>query len=138
MTGELAPLNDFESKPAGAWREEVSVKDVLASRAAELALPSAAAVHEDWSGFQPLLFSRDEVPMLAYFSAKERVADYAEMTPYCLTIKGRELLRRMPAGHGLVVNPGQRIGFDVSPEDIAQIRRRPRPTRTVARSCPMA
>ncbi|SEL94018.1 SseB protein N-terminal domain-containing protein [Roseateles sp. YR242] len=122
MTDEFAPLNDFESRLARAQRGEFAVKDVLASlAAAELALPSAAPVQEDWSGFQPLLFSKDGVPMLACFSAKERVTDYAAMTPYCLAIKGRELLRRMPAGHGLVVNPGQRVGFDISPEGIAQI-----------------
>lgn len=123
MNDDFSPLNDFESKLAKAQHGEVAVKELLASLAsAELALPSAAAVQEDWTGFQPLLFSKDGVPMLACFSAKERLADYAEMTPYCLVIKGRELLLRMPAGHGLVVNPGQRIGFDVSPEGIAQIK----------------
>ncbi len=123
MTGEFAPLNDFESRLARAQRGEIPVKDVLTSLvAADIALPSAAPIGEGWTGFQPLLFSKDGVPMLACFSAKERMTDYADMTPYCLVVKGRELLRRIPPGHGLVVNPGQPVGFDVPPAGIAKIK----------------
>lgn len=122
MSHDFSPLNDFEAKLVEAQRGEVTVAEVLASLAsAELALPSAGAVQEDWSGFQPLLFSKNGVPMLACFSAKERLADYVDMAPFCLVLRGRELLRRIPAGHGLVVNPGQRVGFDVMPEGIARI-----------------
>lgn len=122
MSDVLSPLNEFESRGAQAQRGELAIKEVLASLAsAELASPSATAVQEDWSGFQPLLFSKSGVSMLACFSAKERLADYVDMAPYCLVIKGAELLRRIPAGHGLVVNPGQPVGFDVSPEGIAQM-----------------
>jgi hypothetical protein len=122
MSHDFSPLNDFEFKLVQAQRGEIGVSDVLASLAsAELALPSAGDVQEDWAGFQPLLFSKNGVPMLACFSAKERLADYADMAPFCLLLKGRELLRRIPAGHGLVVNPGQGVGFDVPPEGIVRI-----------------
>jgi hypothetical protein len=122
MNDDFSPLNDFESKLAQAQRGEVAVSELMASLvAAELALPSASEVQEDWSGFRPLLFSKHGVPMLACFSAKERLADYSAMAPYCLVIEGRELLCRIPPRHGLVINPGQRVGFDVSPDGIAQI-----------------
>lgn len=122
MSPEFSPLNVFEAKLVQAQRGELATAELMASLiSAELALPSGGAVAEDWSGFQPLLFSKNGVPMLACFSAKERLADYADMAPYCLVLKGQELLRRIPAGHGLVINPGQRVGFDISPEGIAQI-----------------
>jgi len=122
MSNSFSPLNDFESKLVQAQEGEVTVPELMASlAAADLALPSANVVEQDWSGFQPLLFTKNSTPMIACFSAKERMVDYADMVPYCLVIKGRELLRRMPPGHGLVINPGQRFGFDVSPDGIAQI-----------------
>jgi hypothetical protein len=122
MNDSFSPLNDFESKLIQAQRGEVPVSEFMASLvSADLALPSASEVQQDWSGFQPLLFSKDGVPMLACFSAKERLTAYADMTPYCLLVKGGQLLRRMPQGHGLVINPGQSIGFDISPEGIAKI-----------------
>lgn len=122
MSKDFSPLNDFEIKLTKAQRGEVSVSELLKSLiAADLALPSASAVQEDWAGFEPLLFNKNNVSMLACFSAKERLADYSNITPYCLAIKGKELLRRLPAGYGLVINPGHRVGFDISPEGIAKI-----------------
>jgi hypothetical protein len=123
VNNDFSWLNDFEFKLTQAQRGEIAVGEVLINLvSAQLALPSAAAIQEDWDGFQPLLFFKNGVPMLACFSAKERLAEYSEMTPYCLLIKGSELIRRIPAGYGLVVNPGQRIGFDVSPDGIDQIK----------------
>jgi hypothetical protein len=90
---------------------------------AELAIPSAADVLEDGSGFQPLLFKKEAVQMLACFTDRSRIGEYAEIAPYCLTMKGRELLERIPQGFGVVVNPGWSVGFDISPEGIERVLR---------------
>jgi hypothetical protein len=87
----------------------------------DIAVPSAAEVMEDGSGFEPLLFPKEQVQMLACFTDKTRIGDFTSLTPYCLMMKGRELLLRIPSGYGLVVNPGTEIGFDISPDGIAKI-----------------
>ena len=84
-------------------------------------MPSAAEVMKDGSGFESLLFTKEQVRMLACFTDKARIGEFTSLTPYCLVMKGRELLRRIPLGYGLVVNPGTKEGFDISPEGIAKI-----------------
>lgn len=88
---------------------------------AELALPSGSPVKPLGQGFQPLLFNKHDVPMLACFSDKALIGEFIDMAPYCLTMKGEKLLRWLPSGHGLVINPGQEACFDISPEGIANI-----------------
>jgi len=87
----------------------------------EISVPSAAEVMADGGGFQPLLFKKNGAQMVACFTAMARIGSFADQTPYSLTIKGSELLRRIPAGYGLVVNPGQEVGFDVSPDGLKRI-----------------
>jgi hypothetical protein len=116
------PLNDLEIALVEARGGRLPVQKLLhLMAAADLAVPSAGAVGADGSGFRPLLFPKERVQMLAVFTDKSRVGEYAEMTPYVLQMKGRDLLRRMPPDHGIVVNPGSAVGFDISPEGIAKL-----------------
>jgi hypothetical protein len=116
------PLNDFEKALVEARSGRLPVQKLLHMMAdADLAVPSAGEVQADGSGFQPLLFPKEQVQMLACFTDKSRIGEYAEMAPYFLLMKGRDLLRRMPPDHGIVVNPGSTVGFDMSPEGIAKI-----------------
>jgi hypothetical protein len=117
----FTPLNDFEAALVEARSGRLPVQKLLYQLAdADVAVPSAGEVHEDGSGFQPLLFPKEGVPMLACFTDKSRIGEFAEVAPYCLVMKGRDLLRRMPPDHGLVVNPGGTVGFDMPPEGIAR------------------
>jgi hypothetical protein len=118
------PKNELEVGLVEAQSGRLSVPDLMRLLVkSELAVPSAGEVLEDGSGFQPLLFPKDQIQMLASFSDKERIGEFASMAPYCLVLKGRDLLHRMPPGYGLVVNPGSPIGFDISPEGIANVLR---------------
>lgn len=119
---DFVPLNEFEialgKARAGLMPIPEFIQIVVDS---ELAVPSGAEVMADGRGFQPLLFKKGQAQMVGCFSEKKRIGKYAEMTPYCLTMKGKDLLRRLPPGHGIVINPGLSVGFDISPEGITEI-----------------
>lgn len=116
------PLNDFELALEQAQGGHLGVPELMrALLSSELAVPSAEEVMADGSGFSPLLFNKKGVQMLACFSDKSRVSEFADMAPYCLVMQGRELLRRMPPGYGLVINPGLAVGFDMTPDGILRL-----------------
>ena len=116
------PLNDFESTLVRAQGGEMPMSDLMRTLvASDVALPSGGEVLADGSGFEPLLFSKEQVQMVACFTDKSRIGEYTKMTPYCLVMKGKSFLQGIPKGFGVVVNPGQEFGFDIAPEGIAQI-----------------
>ena len=89
--------------------------------ASDLAVPSGGEVKPDGEGFQPLLFNVKGGQMVACFTRRERIGVFAETAPYALMLNGGEFLRRVPKGYGLVINPGQRLGFEVSPQGLPKI-----------------
>ncbi len=115
-------LNNLEVALQKAQAGQLAVPELLAVLMdSEVAVPSATAVLADGSGMQPLMFPKNGVQMLACFTEKNRIGEFSSVAPYCLVLKGRDLLRRVPPGYGLVVNPGTSTGFDVSPHGIAKI-----------------
>jgi SseB protein N-terminal domain len=121
---EFVPLNEFERALEQAQAGQLAMPALLETLVrAEVALPSASEVMDDGSGFEPLLFPKEGTQMLACFSDKSRIGQFKAMAPYCLVMRGLDLLRRVPPGFGVVFNPGWRIGFDISPDGIARILR---------------
>jgi hypothetical protein len=115
-------LNKLDVALQQAQTGQLSLAELLATLMdSEVAVPSATEILQDGTGMQPLLFPKEGVQMLACFTDKSRIGEFSALAPYCLVLTGRELLRRIPAGYGLVVNPGTPIGFDVSPEGVARI-----------------
>jgi hypothetical protein len=98
--------------------EDVFVKELINS---DLAMPSATEVKDDGTGFQPILFDKHGVNMLAAFTDKGRIGELRSMAKYCLTMNGMQVLRRIPPGCGLVLNPGGAVGIELSQEGIVQI-----------------
>jgi hypothetical protein len=124
MTEEFVPVNEFEAELLKAKQGISPMQAFLRIFvSSEISVPSGTEVMEDGSGFTPLLFLKDNVQMLACFSEKRRIGSFAAMAPYCLVIKGGDLLRRIPPEYGLVINPGQQVGFEISPEGITKIVR---------------
>lgn len=114
------PLNGFELVLEQAQNGHLEIPELMrALLSSELAVPSAKEVMVDGSGFSPLLFSKEGVQMLACFSDRRRIGDFSDLTPYCLMMRGHELLRRIPPGYGLVINPGLAVGFDMTPDGIS-------------------
>lgn len=100
---------------------EVPVPELLRRLVgSDLVVPSGQPVAADGAGLQPLLYDRDGVPMVACFADRAGARSVATLAPHALRIRGGDLLRRIPAGHGLVVNPGLDAWFDLSPEGVAR------------------
>ena len=107
---------------AAAKEGRVPMDDLLRTLlGSELAIPSAGEVMADGSGFQPILFHKAGVPMVACFSSRDGMRDLADLAPYALMMDGRAFLSRVPQGHGVVVNPGAAEGFDITPEGLARM-----------------
>lgn len=92
----------------------------------ELVVPSGGAVGPNFEGFVPVLFDRGETPMLAVFTSLELTATVSHQAKFALTMTGRDVVLRMPAGHGLVVNPGHEAGFELFPDALQAVARRAR------------
>lgn len=123
MTEKFIPLNDLEKLLIQTQVQTRNFNDFLtAFMKSDLCVPSASEIQADGSGFVPLLFDKQGTQMLSAFTALSRAALYKDMTPYCLSMKGSELLARMPRDCGLVVNPGYDKGFDISPAGLEKIR----------------
>jgi hypothetical protein len=117
-----APLNGFEKLLQQARAGQAPVSRLMQGLVeAELAIPSATEVMPDGQGFQPVLFPKEQVQMLAAFTDRSRIGTLAELAPYCLAMKGLDLLKRMPPGCGIVINPGSTLGFDIAPDGIRRI-----------------
>jgi hypothetical protein len=118
----FSPLNDLEIALVSARRGEISMEDFLTKlTVADLALPTTHEVKEDGSNFSPLFFERDGIRMLATFSDVSRCTQLAHLAGYSLVMRASDVLRRMPPGHGLVINPGFPIGLELAPHGIAEI-----------------
>ncbi|KQZ34578.1 hypothetical protein ASD92_09885 [Massilia sp. Root1485] len=89
--------------------------------ASNIALPSAVEVQENGSGFQPIIFDKLGTKMLAIFTDKARVTQLEHIAKYCLVMNALEMLRRIPSGYGIVINPGLNVGLELSPDGIAEI-----------------
>jgi len=90
----------------------------------ELVVPSGSAVGANFEGFVPVLFDRGGIPMLAVFTSLELAAKVSHQARFALTMTGRDLVLRMPGVHGLVVNPGHEVGFELFPDAVQAVARR--------------
>lgn len=122
MTQSFVPMNELESVLVRAKNGQALVSDLMKIFVdSEVALPSGSEVLADGTGFEPLFFSKEKVQMVACFTDKSRIGEYVKMTPYCLVMKGRDFLRGIPSEYGVVVNPGQEVGFDISPDGVSKV-----------------
>lgn len=87
----------------------------------ELFVTSQTEIQKDGSGFAPLLYDRDGVPMTAVFTSFARASSKYEIAKYALQIKGQDIFTRIPSGYGIVVNPGFQIGMEILPHGVKQI-----------------
>jgi len=93
---------------------------VFASRVVLVA--STTEVGDDLAGFQPVLFERDGEQLLSVFTNTDRADALGDVVPYLVSIAGEDLVRRMPEGVGIVVNPRSELGFEVPARGIAAFR----------------
>ncbi len=89
--------------------------------ASEVVLLTGSLVTPDGSGFDPLLFDKQGVLHVAVFTDMARVGLYAQQAPHMLRWLMLDVLRRVPGGYGVVINPGTTLGFEISPSGVGEI-----------------
>lgn len=89
--------------------------------ASEVVLLTGSLVTPDGSGFDPLLFDKQGVLHVAVFTDPARVGFHAQQAPHQVRWLMLDVLRRVPGGYGVVINPGLPLGFEISPSGIGQI-----------------
>ena len=116
------PETEIEHQILKAQNGEFS-GDTLLRRIAEVNIyvPSTGEVHADGSGFSPVLLEQDGLPFVAVFTAISRPPK--DMASYLMQMNGREFFLRMPAGYGLIFNPGYEAQMLVPPHGIAAFKR---------------
>lgn len=99
------PWNEIERRIADA-RDGKGDADALmrAVAEAELFIPSMGDVQPDGTGYRPILLEQDELSLVAVFTAAARMEK--GMAPIMMRMPGRAFFLRLPAGYGVIVNPG--------------------------------
>jgi hypothetical protein len=101
------------STPIGAFMKAFVASDVV--------LLTGSLVTPDGSGFDPLLFDKQGTLHIAVFTHMERVGFHNQQAPHTLRMQMLEVLKRVPGGYGVVVNPGTSLGLELSPAGIGEI-----------------
>jgi len=71
---------------------------------ADLFIPSTGEVQTDGNGFKPVLMDQDGSPLVVVFTAASRQPK--GMASCMMRMNGGHFFRRLPAGYGMMVNPG--------------------------------
>ena len=58
---------------------------------------------------------------MAVFTDMARVGIHAQQAPHMIRWRMLDVLRRVPGGYGVVVNPGTSLGFEISPSGIGEL-----------------
>jgi hypothetical protein len=119
---EFVPTNDFETTLVAVQTGHTPLASLLqAFMENDIAIPSAQEVMPDGTGMDPVFYDKEGIQMLAAYTSLDRAKCVSDVARYCLVMKGRQFLERMPPEYGLVINPGFKVGFDVSPTGIQEI-----------------
>lgn len=122
--GGFVPSNLLEDALVRARAGQLAPADFLrVLLMSDLAVPSTAPVDATGRGLQPMTYDKAGSPMVAAYSSLDRAKAAAGLARYALTIRGRALLRGLPPGFGLVLNPGLAAGMDVTSDGIVDALR---------------
>jgi len=88
---------------------------------ADLFIPSTGEVQTDGSGFQPVLIDQDGSSLVVVFTARSRQPK--DMAAWMMQMNGGQFFRRLPAGYGVMVNPGYDAQILVPPHGMATLKR---------------
>jgi len=89
--------------------------------ASEVVLLTGSLVTPDGSGFDPLLFDKQGVLHVSVFTDMSRVGFHSQQAPHTLRMLMLDVLKHVPGGYGVVINPGTPLGFEISPSGVGEI-----------------
>ncbi|HEY1785569.1 MAG TPA: SseB family protein [Pirellulales bacterium] len=120
---EFVPRNKLEVMLVNARAGRSSPRElavVLVS--SDVAIPSSE-VNAEGSRFNPIVLGKAGVQMVAVFTDMERSKSLQEPASFVVVMKGSELLKLLPAGFGIAVNPGLSACCEISAAGAEEIRR---------------
>ena len=110
----MRPATVLERAISRAQRGEVAASTVLWTLAAsEVIFINEGEFDEGALPTNPLLLEHGQRMLVAVFSHGDLARGHLSEGRVPVGIPGIELLRRLPATAGVVVNPGSRLGFEV-------------------------
>ena len=113
--------NDIEHQILEAQNGALSGDALLRRLAdADLYIPSTSEVQPDGSGFTPVLVDQDGSPFVVVFTAMSRQPK--DMAACMMQMNGGQFFRRLPAGYGVMVNPGYDAQILVPPHGMAAFK----------------
>jgi len=119
---EIAPQTPLETLLQSAMAGTLPIGAFMKAFVADqVVLLTGSLVTPDGSGFDPLLFDKQGVLHVAVFTHPARVGNHAQQAPHQLRWLMLDVLRRVPGGYGVVVNPGTTLGFEISPAGVGEI-----------------
>jgi hypothetical protein len=117
------PENELEYVIAQARNGSCSIGQLMEKLLeSELYISSRTEVEQDGAGFEPLLLGESDSPLMAVFSSLSRPVLHRKMAEYVLKMRGREFFQRLPAGYGVVLNPGYESQFIVASDVASQMK----------------
>jgi hypothetical protein len=131
MSEAAEPRNELEEKLLAAQEGRITSDDLLATlMTSQVYMPvqeeKAAVLNIQRSArAQPLVLAdEDGAPILILFSSPERSKEFVKDYPGFgggLLTEFTWVLERMGRDFGIVLNPGDEIGFDMEPETVNEL-----------------
>jgi hypothetical protein len=120
----LVPSNALESSLVSAMQGALSLREFLRVLLhSRVVFPSTTEVMPDGSGMSPLIFDKEGEQMLAVFTSFERAQRFSDSVKFCLEMDGHQFVCRLPAGYGVVLNPGWTAGCEIPPSGVVDLAR---------------
>lgn len=126
----FVPKNELEKKLLAAWEGNITADDFMQDLlAAEVFMP----IEDDEimpgvqrsTRAQPLVLEADDgTKVLVVFTSPDRAKPFLRDFPLYgggLLAEFKWVLEKMGAGHGVALNPGCEVGFDMEPEMVKQM-----------------
>jgi hypothetical protein len=118
---DFIPQNDLEHRILAAQAGELSGDALMQEIAvADIFIPSDTPVAPDGSGFSPVLLEDQQgMAFVAVFTDRARTQALA---PHGMQALGAHFIRRIPAGYGMIVNPGTDAQIFLPPDGVAALK----------------
>jgi len=118
---DFIPQNDLEHRILAAQAGELSGDALMQEiAAADIFIPSDTPVAPDGSGFSPVLLEDQQgMAFVAVFTDRARTQALA---PHGMQALGAHFIRRIPAGYGMIVNPGTDAQIFLPPDGVAALK----------------
>lgn len=120
----FAPINSLESALIETENGRLDQREFFKIFVASEVYQIAATPQAKDSPIFPLAFHDPEHGrMIAVFSALCRANTYRDQAPLLLPLRGAQVFEQIPAGYGVVLNPGSPVSLTIPGYGVLNLRR---------------